>query len=155
MTATAEMLFNMQRFQLLALFANPEIEGNISPAYAYAWERGIYPLGDDAAPWHKPYGDQFRVGETQVSELAEFLDKLWIAGKTISFYDLESHYDVSGVSRPGPVWGRVELITTCRYFYLLGWFDENFWTGMIGHSNCPSESKSITRPLNPGDVYFM
>lgn len=155
MTATAEMLFNLQRFQLLALFANPEIERNISPAYAYAWDRGVYPLGNDGAPWHTPYAEQFRVGEAQVSELADFLDNLWTAGKKISFYELESHYDVSGASRPGSVWGRAELIAACRYFYLLEWFDEPFWTGMIGHSNCPSESKSIPRPYNPGDMYFL
>ncbi|MBA1192816.1 hypothetical protein G7007_08080 [Pseudomonas entomophila] len=155
MTATAEMLFNIQRFQLLALFANPAAKANISPAYAYAWDRGIYPYGNDGASWHTPYKEQFRVNEAQVGELAEFLDTLWTSGKTITFYELESHYKVNGSARPGPVWDRAGLIGACRYFFLLEWFDEDFWKGLIGHSQCPTESKSISRPFTQDDLYFL
>ncbi|WP_460138242.1 hypothetical protein [Pseudomonas sp. S2_A10] len=155
MSATAEMLFNLQKFQLLALFTSDRTGRNITPAYAYAWDNGVYPIGNDGAHWHEPYKEQFAVSEEQVSELAGFLDKKWRKKEKISFYELEDHYDIQGLSSSGSEWDRGTLIITCHYFYLLGWFDEDFWKGLVGHSDCPSESHSIRREFTPEDVYFL
>ena len=155
MSATAEMLFNIQKFQLLALFTSDRTGRNITPAYAYAWDNGVYPIGNDGAHWHEPYKEQFAVSEEQVSELAGFLDKKWLQKEKISFYELEDHYDIQGLSSSGSEWDRGTLIITCHYFYLLGWFDDDFWKGLVGHSDCPSESHSIRREFTPEDVYFL
>lgn len=155
MPATAEMLFNLQKFQLLTLFTSKSASKNITPAYAYAWDNGVYPIGNDAAPWHEPYKDQFSVGEEQVSELAKFLDEAWRKKENVSFYELEDHYDIQGTTHSGSEWDRGSLISTCHYFFLLGWFDEDFWKGLVGHSDCPSESHSVTREFKPEDVYFL
>ena len=155
MSATAEMLFNLQKFQLLALFTSDRTGRNITPAYAYAWDNGVYPIGNDGAQWHKPYKEQFAVSEEQVSELAGLLDKKWLKKEKISFYELEDHCDIQGLSSSGSEWDRGTLIISCHYFYLLGWFDDDFWKGLVGHSDCPSESHSIRREFTPEDVYFL
>ncbi|UUT22108.1 hypothetical protein [Pseudomonas sp. T8] len=155
MSATAEMLFNLQKFQLLALFTSDRTGRNITSAYAYAWDNGVYPIGNDGAHWHEPYKEQFAVSEEQISELAGFLDKKWSEKEKISFYELEDHYDIQGLASSGSEWDRGTLIDACHYFYLLGWFDEDFWKGLVGHSDCPSESHSIRREFKPEDVYFL
>ncbi|RON33680.1 hypothetical protein [Pseudomonas brassicacearum] len=155
MSATAEMLFNLQKFQLLTLFTSKSATKNITPAYAYAWDNGIYPIGNSAAPWHSPYKDQFAITEEQVTELAELLDEKWLKKVKISFYELEAHYDIQGLANSGSEWDRGSLISACRYFYLLDWFDGDFWKGLVGHSDCPSESHSVRREFKPEDVYFL
>ena len=155
MSATAEMLFNLQKFQLLTLFTSESATKNITPAYAYAWDNGVYPYGNEAAPWHDPYKDLFPIGEEQIAELAKFLDDKWLKKEIISFYGLEDHYGIHGTGHPGTVWDRGSLISACHYFFLLGWFDDEFWKGLVGHSDCPSESHSIRREFKPEDVYFL
>lgn len=155
MSATAEMLFNLQKFQLLVLFTSDAPTRNITPAYAFAWDRGVYPYGNDSAPWHEPYKETFTIGEQQIDELAKLLDDKWVQKEKISFYQLEDHYKIHGSGRPGPEWDRGSLINACHYFYLMDWFDEEFWKGLVGHSDCPTESHSITRQFKPEDVYFL
>lgn len=152
MSVTAEMLFNLQRFQILSLYSTSPDSNQSTDAYAYAWERGVYPVGSDHVSWHAPYGDHFRVSEEKVNELAVFLDGLWLEGKKITFYELESHYGVRNSLHSSANWDRPDLINACRYLYLLGWFDEGFWNGLVGHSNCPTEAKSILRPLKRSDL---
>lgn len=154
MSATAEMLFNLQKFQILALFTS-ENTRSVTPAYAFAWDRGIFPVGYESAPWHKPYAEHFQVGEEQMDELLKFLDDTWMARKKITFYELEDHYDISGSYRPGPEWDRGGLIDACHYFRLRGSFDDDFWAGLIGHSDCPSESHGIRTDFTPDHVYFV
>jgi hypothetical protein len=36
------MLFSIQRFQILALFTNPNATRNVTPSYAFAWAESIY-----------------------------------------------------------------------------------------------------------------
>lgn len=152
MTATAEMLFNLQRFQILSHYASSPESLEASPAYAYAWERGVYPIGHDHASWHEPYSQQFQITEERMSQLGEFLDDLWTNDKTITFYELESHYGVRNSVHSGPSWDRPDLIGACRYLKLLDWFDAEFWTAMVGESNCPTEARSIMRPLGKSEV---
>jgi hypothetical protein len=95
---TQKMLFTLQRFQLLSLFVNPTSIKSITPAYALAWSEGLYPFLDEAAPWHALYEEAFEVREKQLEELHSFLCDRWDASNFITFYDLEAHYGVSGVS---------------------------------------------------------
>lgn len=154
MTATAEMLFNIQKFHLLSLYVS-DSQRNVTDAYAFAWDAGVYPIANEAAPWHKPYGSCFAVGEKQIAQLATFLEERWLAKTPISFYELEDHYGISGSARPGPQWERSTLVSACRYLWLEGWFDQEFWNGMVGHTDCPSESHCIRSAFGPKDVYFM
>ncbi|MGC4008544.1 MAG: hypothetical protein QM805_05850 [Pseudomonas sp.] len=89
-----------------------------------------------------------------MKELAEFLDDLWRENQTITFYKLEAHYGLRGAAAGGPVWDRMDLVHACRYFRLHDWFDDAFWDGMVGHSDCPSESHSVKRDFSVEDVYF-
>ncbi|AZE67777.1 hypothetical protein ACAW49_03230 [Pseudomonas sp. Env-44] len=155
MSATAEMLFNLQKFQLLTLFTSDRTGKNITPAYAYAWDNGVYPIANEGASWHEPYKEQFEIGEEQVSELAKFLENKWLEKEKISFYELEIHYGIRGAARSAYEWERGSLINACRYFYLSDWFDDEFWKGLVGHSDCPSESHSIRREFKPEGVYFL
>lgn len=154
MTATAEMLFNIQKFQVLSLYVS-DSQRNVTDAYAYAWDAGVYPIASDAAAWHKPFGECFEVGEEQMSELATFLDERWTSKSPISFYELEDHYGISGSARPGADWERGTLVAACRYLKLEGWFDDEFWAGVVGHSDCPSESHCVRREFRPSDIYFL
>lgn len=152
MTATAAMLFNVQKFQIFSLFTSESSIRNVTPAYAFAWDRGVYPLLDDSAPWHKPYGEFFEVSEEMVNGLLKFLDERWSEKNPITFYELEDHYEI----RAGETdWDRGTLIGACRYFRLHELFDEDFWRGLVGHSDCPSESHGITRDIGPEDIYFL
>ncbi|MDH1074558.1 hypothetical protein N5C93_17080 [Pseudomonas nitroreducens] len=155
MSDTAQMLFNLQKFQILRLYTDPNSVKGVTHAYAYAWDAGVYPYADEFAVWHAPYKEHFQVSEEMVVALVKFLDDLWINKKSITFYDLESHYGVSGSASPGAVWDRWSLISACRYMKLHGMFDDTFWQGLVGHSNCPSESHCIVQPFGPGDIYFL
>ena len=155
MTATAEMLFNLQKFQILQLYTDPQERRGVTDAYAFAWSSGVFPVQEQSASWHQPYEDFFDVGEEMLVELLRFLDGLWIGQKTITFYDLEDHYDIHGQSHPGPVWDRSQLIDACRYFRLRGAFDDRFWLAMFEGANCPTEARCIMESFGPEDVYFL
>ena len=150
MSATDKMLFNLQKFKVLELFTNQNAQKIFSHSYAFAWDAGVYPIGHNGCDWHVPFEETFKVSKERMEELGEFLEKLEQAGKTITFYDLEDHYNVRG----GGDWERMELVYACRYMNLCNWFGQDFWQGMVGHSNCPTESKQITRDFEPKEVSF-
>lgn len=150
MSAVEKALYNIQKFQILSLFTNDSATKKVSESYAFAWEKDLFPVGHHGRDWHSPHEESFNIGKAQLDELGDFLDSVETSGKTISFYKLEDHYDV----RNGSGWDRMDLVYACRYFRLNGWFTEEFWKGMVGHSDCPSESHQILRDFEPKDVYF-
>lgn len=150
MPSTEKMLFNLQKFKILELFTSQASLNRISPSYAFAWDSGVYPIGHHNCDWHEPFTESFKVGKEKMEELGDFLDKLDQQDQKITFYDLESHYDV----RNGGQWDRMDLVFACRYMRLCDWFGEEFWQGMVGNSNCPTESKQITRDFAPKEVSF-
>ena len=151
MTAVEQMLYNLQKFQILTLFTSHSATNSVTDAYAYAWDRSVFPIGQHGCDWHIPHEESFKIGRDQMDALGAFLDELEGSGKTITFYQLEDHYNLrSGTSE----WDRMGLIFACRYFRLNGWFTEEFWKGMAGNSDCPSESHSILRDFTAKDVYF-
>jgi hypothetical protein len=149
---TEEQAFTLMRFQVLALGVNPQTERKLTDGYVYAWEESVYPLYDEAAPWHEPFADQFAIGRDAVNELGKFLDKRWREGSVPTFYDLEDHYDVlSGSSS----WDRIRLLQVCRYMFLHRMFDDEFWNQLLAPMKHPAEASTINQPLNrQTDVYF-
>ncbi|WP_052484805.1 MULTISPECIES: hypothetical protein [Pseudomonas] len=152
MTATAEMLYNLQRFQILSLYKQTPELFEASPAYAFAWDRGVFPIIHEQVTWHEPYAAVFQIDRDKVDQLSEFLDDLWSEGKTISFYELEDHYELRG---PNPGWDRADLIGACRYLRLCELFDDSFWSAVVENMKCPGEAKSIIRPFNASELHLV
>jgi hypothetical protein len=153
--ATNESLFQLMRFNILnSARSNPQHSG-FSSAYVYAWDSGVYPLHNEMVDWHKPFVEQFDVTEDEVSELNKFLCDKWETRTPISFYELESHYGVSGSSHSSSNWNRSKLVRTCRYLYLMPLFDTPFWATLLENGRCPMEAGSISRPFKESDIYFM
>jgi len=147
------LLFNQQKFQILATAKNPAMQGMLSGAYVYAWDNNIYPIKEEGVTWHKGYEDCFSVDAEAMGELLKFLDERWLEKNPITFYELEDHYDVSGV-RSGAVWDRGDLISACRYFYLHRLFDTAFWDHMVGAANGPVESHGIRHNFDLAEIYL-
>lgn len=144
-----ERLFEMARFNVLvaARAGQP-----LDKAYAYAWDRGVYPLFHDGAHLHQPFAAHFTVSKDMTHELAKYLDDRDLANEVPSFYELESYYDV----RSGRTdWDRMGLITTCRYMFLDGRFGEKFWGALLRGSDHPAEAKSITDSFDPERDIFL
>jgi hypothetical protein len=78
-----------------------------------------------------------------------------MAKSPITFYELEKHYGVSGTSRGGETWERMQLVHACRYMYLIGSFDEELWSTLCENMKCPSEAHSINRDFKTSDIYFL
>lgn len=151
MSDTKDALFQLMRFNVMKSFVENSEGRNFTPSYVYAWDQGVFPINDTGADWHKPFADQFEISESQIAEVLKFLDEVWLEKKTISFYELEDHYEV----RLGGAWDRSILLACCRYLWLHGHlFDDNFWAALVKNGECPSEAHSICRPLRADDVYF-
>ncbi len=149
-----EMLYSMQKFQIMSLFTNSAAEQKVSAPYAYAWEKGIYPVLDEVAEWHRPFVDMFIVEEEMVKELIEFLDERYKKEIPMSFYELEEHYGIKGAARSGDKWDRFTLAHACRYLCNHKKFDENFWVAMMDDGKSPIETKCVTRMYCPEEVSF-
>jgi hypothetical protein len=155
MNEVKEMLFLNQKFNILKLKTDPNSLKNVTDSYAYAWYNGVYPFFEDSAEWHKPYAEFFNVTEEMMDDLSKHFDDAWTAGNKFSFYDLESHYGISGTSHPGVVWDRMQLVFACRYMYLNDAFDDSMWDALCENMKCPSEAHSIRREFKIDDLYFL
>jgi hypothetical protein len=154
MQSTEEALFQLMRFNILSSVRVDLENSRFSPSYIYAWESLVYPLFNDGASWHKPFGSQFKVSESEVDELSKILDESWNKKDKLTFYELENRLGVRG-SISSSTWERSKLIRACRYMYLEDLFDKDFWTTLTRNGDCPSEALSICRPLQYNDIYFM
>ena len=152
MEATNEALFQVQRFNILSSARSGFANSGLTPAYVYAWDAGIYPAFHDTAEWHAPFKPQFTASKEQVLELGKYLDEKWLAKEAVTFYELESRYDIRGSS---PAWDRGTLIDACRYMYLNKMFDENFWDTLINPGDCPTEAKTISYTYEEKDLYLL
>jgi antitoxin MazE len=84
-----------------------------------------------------------------VTELSKFLDDSWLKKEVPSFYKLEDYYKVrSG----GGFWDRMRLIHSCRYMFLKGMFDQEFWE--VIKFRQPSEADSITSKFRTDEIYL-
>jgi hypothetical protein len=151
-----EMLFNMQRLNILTLYSSPDSSNNITEDYAYAWHRKVYPYYS-SAEWHKPYANLFEIKKNDIEELVNiFMEKI-DSNNMVTFYELEDFFGIKGI--PGlhysdEKWTRSRLIKACKYLYLsrhyCDLFDDKFWSCLLTNDECPSEARSITAPFgNP------
>ncbi|MES2490497.1 MAG: hypothetical protein V4607_11965 [Pseudomonadota bacterium] len=149
-----EMLFSLQRFQIMALYTSTAAERTVSDSYAYAWAESTYPLLHESACWHQPYDSSFAIGATQMKELYGYLSDVWKSKKSVTFFQMEDHYGIKGSKRPGPVWSQASLILACRYLYLYQAFDSAFWSSLLSGSQCPIEAETISRKFDAGEIHF-
>jgi hypothetical protein len=154
MNNNIEMLFSLQRFQILALYTSTAAERTVSSAYAFAWFEGVYPLLHESAPWHKPYDASFAITSAQMKEVFDHLSRTWSSKKKITFFQLEDHFGIKGPRRPGPIWSQASLILACRYLYLHEEFDVAFWSELLSGSQCPMEAEVIAQKFESTDIYF-
>ncbi len=142
MEATSSQVYGLTKLNLLLHFKGRDLGGS-GAAYAYAWANDVYPALHEMTPWHQPFkkaDDCFRVGEDQVMDLLRFLDQHWDNNETITFYELEDHYEVT-YGKSG--WDRVALIDACRYLFLGGRFDPDFWARIVKNGECPVEAHCV------------
>lgn len=137
-------LFAQQRIQILHIGKHHD---EFSDAYLHAWESGVYPLMSDtdgSVPRkpHEFYAQYFTASKEKVEFLLKRLDDAWRKNEGLTFYDLEDELGVRGYSSKG--WNRGDLIDICRYLYLDGCYDNEFWSALVENGKCPSEALSLT-----------
>lgn len=143
-----QALYQQARLTIL-LTASESIEQSpFSDAYLLAWDREVYPACHDAADWHQPHEEQFKVREEEVLELLKYLNEQWQEKTGLTFYKLEDHYGVHGSTHSDGSWERWKLISVCHYFRLQRLFDDHFWSTLLTNGHCPSESFVITSNLD-------
>ncbi len=146
-----DKMFMMMRFHVMSFSLTDVGKKRIADAYLQAWDDGVYPIGDDAAHWHDGYENDFDVTETMMDDISKLIDNKWTSKQPIpSVYDLENHYKIR---QGGTPWDRSKIISSLRYMFLHGWFDQPTWTAIM--SNHPSEASGITGSYDRDrDVYF-
>ena len=147
-----EALFQLMRFNILSTAVSAGDEWPILPAYVYAWLTGVYPDCQEGAKWHQPFPDQFSVSREEVGELIIILDDAWMAKKPLSFYDVETALGIHGAARSLSNWERWKLVSACRYLFLSGSFDNEFWVGLLKNGECPSEALGIARQMKISEI---
>lgn len=150
-----EALYQQMRYNVLSTTLNGLNNSPFSDAYIYAWESEVYPFFHDGADWHQAHKEQFKITEQMMDDLSKFLDDLWIAKKTITFYELEKHFGIRGSATSSSEWERWSLIRACRYLYLNNGFDSQFWGALLENMKCPSEAFSVVKDFEKTDIYFM
>ncbi|SUP87868.1 Uncharacterised protein [Yersinia pseudotuberculosis] len=149
-------MFIQQRIQIMHIALH---HGKYTDSYLYAWESGVYPLINDtdgSVPQmpHEPYGEFFTTSKQKVEFLLKRLDDAWLKKERLTFYALEDELGVRGFSSTG--WDRGNLLVICKYLYLDGCFDDDFWKTLTTNGECPSEAHSIIRKFDrTEDIYFM
>ncbi|UVF22792.1 hypothetical protein HPT29_027630 (plasmid) [Microvirga terrae] len=144
-TQTTRQSFMAMKFQIIvaALTNGPGVR--LDDAYVFAWDRDVYPYFHEGTPWHKPFRNDFAVTNDLMHELLVYLDRKWRDGTVpLTFYELESTFGVGG---RGSGWDRLALIGACRYAYLSGAFDQNFWHQLVAPAEHPTEASEITDPF--------
>ena len=141
----------LMRFNILSTALKKLNDSPFSSAYIYAWASGVYPAYDEAAEWHKPFKDCFKISDEQVQEVAKYLEDSWTEKRELTFYQLEDQFDIGS----GNEWDRPTLLMIVRYLALHEMFDHRFWSRLLQNEQCPSEALHLNRPLKESDIYFM
>ncbi|WMS89302.1 hypothetical protein [Pleionea litopenaei] len=143
-----QALFNQQRLQVLHLGIH---HNEFSDAYIYAWDEGVYPFFQDTdgsvTPMpHEIFGAHFLRTKEQVDRVTKLLDDRWIAKNVPTFDELENEFSNE--------LDRMDLVKICRYSFLYGGFDDDFWNTLLTPMQCPSEAISINREFDRKKIYF-
>lgn len=129
-------MFHQQRLQILHLAAHFD-EFNLD--YAYAWSEGIYPVTYDTDDSvldrpHELYSNCFLLNKDDANRVFNYLCDKWDS-KSSSVFD-ELARDFSQISEH-------TLIKFCRFLYMNGTFDDDFWNDLIKPGFCPGIASSI------------
>jgi hypothetical protein len=153
-THTARQTFVAMKFNILSAALVPATARRIEDAYAYAWDREIYPWFHEGAPWHTPFAHEFRVSEPMMRALMTWLDELWLKrAPTPTFYELEDRF--GGRYRDGE-WDRSGLIGACRYAFLSKRFDAALFDRLVAPGEHPVEAAGINEPYERNaDIFLM
>ncbi|WP_051252704.1 hypothetical protein [Ferrimonas kyonanensis] len=127
--------------------------GEYTDAYLYAWDKCVYPVmqdGDDSVPrmQHEHYANQFLITKEKVNDVIQNLDQCWLDDAVPTFYKLENQYKVRV---PGSGWNRWDLVHICRYLYLNGTFDDEFWSKLLTRGKHHTEVNSTRRKFDRKD----
>ncbi|BCZ43662.1 TPA: hypothetical protein K8N54_004046 [Serratia marcescens] len=148
-------LFIQQRIQIMHIGKHHD---EFDDAYLYAWESGVYPLMSDtdgSVPRkpHEPYAEFFTSSKAKVEFLLKRLDDAWRKKEGLTFYGLEDELGVRSYSSKG--WDRSDLIHICRYLYLDGCYDKEFWDTLVENGKCPAEALSLNSEYDREiEIYF-
>jgi hypothetical protein len=152
----SEHVFTLMRFNVLVAatqapqpgraFAEMGVDPAPAPpdAYAFAWDRLVYPSFHQGPAWHEPFRDFFRVDEDMVTALADRLDGLRKVSREPHYADLERDLQVTS---PLSRWNRRILVDTCRYLYLQGLFADAFWKALVGARPTHADARMIVAPF--------
>ncbi len=152
-TSNTKAIFNLQRFSILQTKLNPATSNLISDSYAYAWYNSVYPYLHDS-DIHNDLKDCFSVKEEQVKIIAEIADKNWIDKKNLNYYEYEKLFSWNQEYKQYKI-GRVELLSTFRYFFLNEIFDDDFWKKLLQPGEYPIEASSITKEFSQTDLFLI
>ncbi|QED69700.1 hypothetical protein FTV92_03275 [Escherichia coli] len=141
-------MFIQQRLQILHLGKHYD---EFSDSYVYAREADVYPFlqdGDGSIPTrpHEIYEEFFGTSKNKAKKIYDRLCKAWHDREALTFYKLESEYGVTSSSMHG--WTRSDLLHICRYLYLEGCFDKDFWETLLENGKCPSEALYLSDEFN-------
>lgn len=153
MSDVSAALFQQMKLTVLLTAKDDSEESPFHPAYLHAWADGLYPLLDDGASWHKPHEDEFPISKELVDSLFTILCHHWDSKTEITFWDLEDELGIHGGVVTDGDFTRNQVVSICRYFYLKGKFDEDFWAQLCSNGGCPGEAHSIAGDRDV-HVYF-
>lgn len=151
-------LAEIRRGQILATKANPQTEDLYTNAYVHAIMHSVCPIFEEEVGFAEntderlnlfPFYETYDVPHHLVQEISELMDVKWRDKDKITFYDIEEQYGLGDKHWFGKVL-RVDLINICRYFYLRGMFDEEFWKQFM--SDRPSEASSVTNQWSREEI---
>ena len=133
-------LFSILKFLMLSTKLNPQTTDQISPAYAYAWSTGVYPVLSTVS-LHEPVEDFFDVSKEKCKRVVEYLTAEELEHRCHSFYALERHFEPWGINR-------LNLICILRYLFLSGRLHDDFLSKLLGPNESPTEASMINKPFD-------
>ena len=133
-----------KEFEIMRAIAIREARETNYQAQAYAWTHRIFPWFDSHGVAQE-FKDEFEVGADKISEVIKFIDDDWMGEKKLTFYDIESHFNV----RLDGQLDRSDLIGIVRYAFLSGRFNDELWERLTVGGSGPVESQSISSPFDP------
>ena len=143
-----DALFQIMRFQVLAAALQSGSSAKLHDSYVFAWDACVYPLFNDAADYHQPFADLFRISKADMQDLFKKLDTMWAEKRVPTYNELEH-------SLMGTRWDRHNLILALRYMWLHDRFDHGFWNHVMKRDEYPHEAREInTKYVRAMDVYF-
>lgn len=155
--AVMKGLADLRSRQIVLTKFNSETKDFYDDSYVFAIANSVYPIYHEEKYFETdperikenlPYYDTYKIPESVVTELVEFLDKKWSEKEPVTFYQLEGIYRNSWQGENL----RPDLIRCLRYFFLNGGFDEEFWDTILTPMEYPTEASRITKQFDKNEL---